>query len=188
MPSVSTTVAADRSSVRAARRATIDALAELALAFDEEQVETARLLVSELVTNAVKHGSPCSGGELRIVWSKLGADMLKVTVTDQDGAMPRLRAAAEDDEHGRGLGIVRREATNMGWHPEPAGGKTVWFTLVRTVPTAPGTDESSVPAPALTTAVLRAHGLMPGLRPVPREPEAIPPRRHPARLNPSPAA
>lgn len=187
--SVTAEFTAEVQSVGAARRATANAINRIGLAFAEDRVETAQLLVSEVVTNAVLYGSPQADGELRIVWSTLGDDMLKVAVTDQAAAVPRLRVAGTGDEHGRGLDIVRQLATNSGWQSEPDGGKTVWFTLARTAPTARTAKEFALSAPAVTTQVLRAHGLLPGLRPAPSEPEAIRPRRRrPAELQTFPAA
>ncbi|MER7707264.1 ATP-binding protein [Kitasatospora sp. NPDC097605] len=189
MPSVTTTTAADRSNVGAIRRDTERALTELRLAFPEDLVETAKLLVSEVVTNAILHGSPEAGGELRIVWSALPGGMLKVLVTDQSRTMPHLETAGQCDEHGRGLDIVRRLATNSGWYPEPDGGKTVWFTLLQEEPAARPSIEAALANVEVPQAVLRAHGLGPRPRRVPDQPEAIPPHhRGLARLRPTSAA
>ncbi|MFB8241024.1 ATP-binding protein [Kitasatospora purpeofusca] len=188
MPSVSTTFPATRSSVGAARRATADTLAGLGPVFDEERVEIAKLLVSELVTNAVLYGSPRPGGELRIVWSTVGDDMLKVAVSDGSSAVPCLRAAGADDEHGRGLEIVRRLAAGSGWDPEPDGGKSVWFTLVGTAPGPRSVDAFSPAAPAAGVAVLCAHGLEGDLWTVPRDLGATAPHARAGRPSPSSAA
>lgn len=86
-----------------------------------ELADTTRLLVSEVVTNAVRHagGRPV---ELRLV----RADTLLCEVSDGDHTLPVLRDAGPDEERGRGLGLVSRLAQRWGAsHFGP--GKVVWF-------------------------------------------------------------
>ncbi|OEJ41608.1 PAS sensor protein [Streptomyces agglomeratus] len=86
-----------------------------------ELADTTRLLVSEVVTNAVRHagGRPV---ELRLV----RADTLLCEVSDGDHTLPALRDAGPDEERGRGLGLVSRLAQRWGAsHSGP--GKVVWF-------------------------------------------------------------
>ncbi|MFB6888354.1 ATP-binding protein [Kitasatospora sp. NPDC056327] len=191
MPFVSTTITADRAGPRAARRATEAVLTELRLNLGGDQAVTVILLVSELVTNAVLHGSPQSGGELQLTWSTLPGGVLRFAVTDQSSAPPVLRRACADDEHGRGLALVAEQATNFGWHPLPGGGKTVWYTLQlreQRSPVRPATAAAQ-PAAVLTGATLRAHGMVPGARPRPGAPGPIPVRRRHLALMPThPAA
>lgn len=88
-------------------------------------VDRAKLLVSELVTNALNH---CSGDiELRIFRSPR---LLRVEVGDTCAkALPALRHDLEA-EHGRGLLIVSTLATSWGACPGATPGtKTVWFEL-----------------------------------------------------------
>jgi len=86
-------------------------------------VETVQLLISELVTNAVVHGSPPVRVEVDIAPSSVSA-----TVTDQGPGAPVLHEQAALDEHGRGLQLVRQLADDWGveWR---TGGKSVWFRL-----------------------------------------------------------
>ncbi|WP_185832309.1 SpoIIE family protein phosphatase [Streptomyces sp. WAC 04229] len=85
--------------------------------------EAAGLMVSELVTNAVRHshGRPV---ELRLV----RADTLLCEVDDDDHELPALRTAGPDDETGRGLRVVSTLARAWG-ASRTRTGKTVWFEL-----------------------------------------------------------
>ncbi|MFF0838059.1 MULTISPECIES: SpoIIE family protein phosphatase [unclassified Streptomyces] len=86
-----------------------------------QAVETARLLVSEVVTNAVRHGGGGRVG-LRVVRT----DALLFEVTDDEPALPSMLAAGPYDEAGRGLRVVSRLARE--WGASATGHrKTVWF-------------------------------------------------------------
>ncbi|MFF2539896.1 ATP-binding SpoIIE family protein phosphatase [Streptomyces cyaneofuscatus] len=77
------------------------------------------LVVSELVTNAVRYG----GGPLRL---RLIRDRtLLCEVADTGHTSPHLRHSAEDDEGGRGLFIVAQLVQRWGTRYTPAG-KTIW--------------------------------------------------------------
>lgn len=66
----------------------------------QDLVDTTELLVSELVTNALRHGH----GEIRL---RLLLDRsLVCEVWDADLAQPRRRRARDTDEGGRGLQLV----------------------------------------------------------------------------------
>ncbi|WP_329539759.1 ATP-binding SpoIIE family protein phosphatase [Streptomyces sp. NBC_01358] len=88
-----------------------------------DAVEAAELMVSELVTNAVKHGRTHHIG-LRLV--RTGA--LLCEVTDDEPAPATLLDATADDESGRGLVLVSGLAREWGTSTT-ARGKTVWFEL-----------------------------------------------------------
>jgi anti-sigma regulatory factor (Ser/Thr protein kinase) len=94
----------------------------------EEAAESAELLVSEIVTNAVRHGQTHTDsrrGALRLV----RGDGLLCEVTDDDGhALPALTSAGPDDEAGRGLAVVSSVAREWGAN-RTGEGKTVWFEL-----------------------------------------------------------
>ncbi|WP_328751613.1 SpoIIE family protein phosphatase [Streptomyces sp. NBC_00285] len=85
--------------------------------------ETAELLVSELVTNAVRH-SHSRPVELRLV----RGDTLLCEVDDDDHDLPNLLSAGPGDEQGRGLRVVSTLAREWGASRTKAG-KTVWFEL-----------------------------------------------------------
>ncbi|MEU5886989.1 SpoIIE family protein phosphatase [Streptomyces sp. NPDC047461] len=85
--------------------------------------DAAELLVSELVTNAVRH-SRSRPLQLRLV----RGDTLLCEVDDDDHDLPTLLSAGPEDEFGRGLRIVSTLAREWGTSRTKAG-KTVWFEL-----------------------------------------------------------
>lgn len=86
-------------------------------------LEVAELLVSEVVTNAVRYSlGPI---ELQI---RRGDTALWFEIADKDTRLPRLRHARGDDEGGRGLELVQALAGDWGTR-EIADGKVVWFRL-----------------------------------------------------------
>ena len=106
-----------------ARRAMARA-AELWL-LDREMTETALLLVSELATNAIRHGTPPVRLSLR-----LDSDKLRVEVTDSSPTLPELGTPGSDQTSGRGLQIVQQLAARWGSSASRTRlGKTVWFEL-----------------------------------------------------------
>jgi anti-sigma regulatory factor (Ser/Thr protein kinase) len=92
---------------------------------DREVTETALLLVSELATNAFRHGAPPVLLSLR-----LDADRLRVEVADGSPALPRPGRLAPEQAGGRGLLIVQELAARWGSQASRSRvGKTVWFEL-----------------------------------------------------------
>ncbi|AIV34409.1 ATP-binding protein [Streptomyces sp. CCM_MD2014] len=90
-------------------------------------VDVAALLVSELVTNALRHATGPIG--VRVVRGPAGAaGVLLVEVSDPLPDPPRERVARPDDEDGRGLQLVASATRRWGTRPGEAG-KTVWFEL-----------------------------------------------------------
>src|SRR5580704_12260832 len=110
------TLAPKLTSVREARSVLAEPMKRWGL---EDMIPTTELLVSELVTNAVRY----SRGEvtLRLVNEKA----LVCEVLDNSGALPRLRQASGQDENGRGLQVVRQLAHRWGAR-RTATGKVVW--------------------------------------------------------------
>ncbi|MET9745176.1 SpoIIE family protein phosphatase [Streptomyces ardesiacus] len=109
------------------------------LAWDMEPlVDTTELLVSELVTNALRYGE----GEIRL---RLLLDRTLVCeVWDSGLVQPRRRRARDTDEGGRGLQLVGLLSAAWGSRRTPHG-KTVWFELP-----LPGADtQLTDPAEAL---------------------------------------
>ncbi|GGQ89188.1 hypothetical protein GCM10010280_40850 [Streptomyces pilosus] len=109
------------------------------LAWDMEPlVDTTELLVSELVTNALRYGE----GEIRL---RLLLDRTLVCeVWDSGLVQPRRRRARDTDEGGRGLQLVGLLSAAWGSRRTHRG-KTVWFELP-----LPGTDTTLTdPAEAL---------------------------------------
>ncbi|MCW8383203.1 SpoIIE family protein phosphatase [Streptomyces justiciae] len=90
----------------------------------EEMSDSVELLVSEVVTNAVRYASrPVT---LRL----LRTDVLRCEVGDDVPQLPRLRQARATDEGGRGLYLVNRLARRWG-ATRLSTGKVVWFELNR---------------------------------------------------------
>ncbi|MEU9169639.1 SpoIIE family protein phosphatase [Streptomyces sp. NPDC048420] len=85
--------------------------------------DAAELMVSELVTNAVRH-SHSRPVEVRLV----RGDTLLCEVDDDDHDLPSLLSAGPTDEHGRGLRVVSTLAREWGASRTKAG-KTVWFEM-----------------------------------------------------------
>ncbi|MFJ9466971.1 SpoIIE family protein phosphatase [Streptomyces caniferus] len=112
-------LAPEARSVSRARELARDQLTDWGL---QELVDTTELLVSELVTNALRHGH----GEIRL---RLLLDRTLVCeVWDADLAQPRRRRARDTDEGGRGLQLVGLLSQGWGSRRTPRG-KTVWFEL-----------------------------------------------------------
>ncbi|HVM26411.1 MAG TPA: ATP-binding protein [Mycobacteriales bacterium] len=109
-----------RVSVAAARR-TVAALCGPAGL--EGLCDTAELLTSEVVTNALVHGD----GQIQIR-AQAAHGRLRVEVQDQGTGIPQPREAGPADEGGRGMRLLAALAT--GWGVTPVtGGKVVWFEL-----------------------------------------------------------
>jgi len=84
------------------------------------------LLVSELVTNSLRHATGPIGVRLRRPAGP--ALTLRVEVSDPLPDPPRERTAGSDEEGGRGLQLVACSSNRWGTRPG-ANGKTVWFEL-----------------------------------------------------------
>ncbi|MEU3062029.1 ATP-binding protein [Streptomyces subrutilus] len=94
---------------------------------ESEACETAELLLSELVTNAVRHARAPHGRDIGVRLARYGG-VLRVEVADAGPVVPLApHRAAEADERGRGLAIVEALAVRWGWCPRAHGiGKVVW--------------------------------------------------------------
>jgi anti-sigma regulatory factor (Ser/Thr protein kinase) len=108
---------------RAARELVREVLQGLAVS--AETADTALLLVSEVVANAVDHGcgSPVLGVDVV-------ADRMRVSVTDDADSRPRVqRDHATYGPDGRGLLLVEALASRWGVERRVPVGKTVWFEI-----------------------------------------------------------
>ncbi|WP_052845024.1 SpoIIE family protein phosphatase [Streptomyces sp. NRRL S-31] len=85
----------------------------------EETGFATELIVSELVTNAIRYGSPPVG--VRLLYGRC----LICEVSDGSGTSPRLRRAATTDEGGRGLFLVAQCAQRWGTRYTTRG-KVIW--------------------------------------------------------------
>lgn len=142
-------IPADPSAVGEARRAAATRLAEWDL---EELGFSTELIVSELVTNAIRHATgPIS---LRMIRARA----LICEVFDTGSTAPHLRHARTTDEGGRGLFLIARVAQRWGTR-HTSQGKIIWAELpLRPAPlTTPANDLSTLAAdlgtpPAFTGA------------------------------------
>lgn len=95
--------------------------------------ETAVLLVSELITNAVTHAGglldPPAGATTRVTLDLSLGESLRIAVSDPSGTPPVRRVAADDAENGRGLELVDLLSKEWGCDVLAGGGKAVWATL-----------------------------------------------------------
>ena len=82
------------------------------------------LMTSELVTNALRHGS----GPVRLACDA-GQVSVRVEVGDDDRQWPRMRYVDDESENGRGMVIVDALASAWGVADAPHGGKIVWFEV-----------------------------------------------------------
>ncbi|HRE01108.1 MAG TPA: ATP-binding protein [Ilumatobacteraceae bacterium] len=84
--------------------------------------DTCELLVSELVSNAVLHGS----GEVTVTVMECDDGGVRVEVRNQGSGRPVLRHPRPNDLSGRGLRLVDELSTR--WGLDSRGGTTlVWF-------------------------------------------------------------
>jgi anti-sigma regulatory factor (Ser/Thr protein kinase) len=95
--------------------------------------DTAELLVSELVTNAIKHatdqvdaGPSVGDAQVVHVCVSVRAETLLIEVRDTSQAQPHKRSASEVDEGGRGLLLVQALSKEWGTTMLDTGGKIVW--------------------------------------------------------------
>ncbi len=93
-----------------------------------ERCADAEVLVGELVTNALTHGT--APVEIRLRHTR---DALMIEVSDTAPFLPRRLRPAVDDEHGRGLLLVATLSQRWGVRPRPDG-KAVWCVLALSRP------------------------------------------------------
>ncbi len=108
-------------SVASARETAGAALSEWAV--DDETEDDALLIVSELLTNAIRHGA--APIELRV---RLADEDLVINVSDCGTKRPVLREIEPTAPSGRGLHLVDALASRWGTRPTGSG-KSVWCTL-----------------------------------------------------------
>ena len=91
-------------------------------------IDEAEIVVSELVSNAIRHARPLADGTLRVHW-KVKAGVVEVEVTDGGSeSTPRPAPRTIWAPSGRGLRIVRSLAHEWGV-TEDRSGSTVWASL-----------------------------------------------------------
>ena len=105
----------------------------------EEQIGTAELLTSELVTNAVRatgitepHPSYSAAyADVKLIGIRLlqFEHSIVIEVWDTSPELPVLRTAGPDAEHGRGLQLVDALSARWGHYYARIGGKVIWCEL-----------------------------------------------------------
>lgn len=88
-------------------------------------MDDAKLLVSELVTNALQHGTP----PISMCVECDAIDGLRISVSDGDRSDPIPRQAAPDAESGRGMRLVDVISDQWGIDHHDGDGKDIWFRL-----------------------------------------------------------
>jgi anti-sigma regulatory factor (Ser/Thr protein kinase) len=122
LATAATDFASDPASVPAGRRFVAGLLADWDCA---HLADTATLLTSEILTNAVVHGL----GPVRLQVRRTHTEVA-VIVSDRGRYQPQPRLAGPTDETGRGLNLLEMLATTWGARATEDG-KDVWFTLTR---------------------------------------------------------
>lgn len=99
---------------------------------EEPTLEAARLLVSELVTNAIRHGGLTEQDEIHLL---IRADQgcVRIEVGQPTGTFEGDGGPAHDGTSGWGLFLV--DALSHRWGVDRRGGTRVWFELDRSGPT-----------------------------------------------------
>jgi serine/threonine-protein kinase RsbW len=116
-------------SVRAARERL---RRDLATRCTDSRLEDARVVVSELVANSLRHAKPLDDDKIAVAWT-FEPDVVRLTVTDGGSptSVPSQRRPGELAVGGRGLKIVQSLAKRWGVQTEERG-TTVWAELALT--------------------------------------------------------
>ena len=107
-------------------RASVEVLARV---LDTQVLDVLRLLVSELVTNAVEHGKPSERSEVTLRLLLLPRTIAAVVEDDGPGFGAPPRVPDEDFDRGWGLHLVQELADRFGIETTPH--TSVWFELER---------------------------------------------------------
>jgi anti-sigma regulatory factor (Ser/Thr protein kinase) len=140
------------SSVAEARHRLVSDLA--AAGVYETTVGDAALVITELLSNAIRHAAPLPGALVRVTWT-VDRDAVRVAVSDAgDGPLPHVTEPAPGAPGGRGLGIVETLADHWGVQRDN-GETTVWALLAAPpVPARPAVEHP--PAEPVTAAEVAA--------------------------------
>jgi CheY-like chemotaxis protein len=87
-------------------------------------LDVLRLLISEVVANAVVHARSEPTVSVRLL-----GPSIRIEVSDDSDLIAEPGDADTESEGGRGLAIVASQASAWGVSPRPEGGKTVWFEM-----------------------------------------------------------
>jgi anti-sigma regulatory factor (Ser/Thr protein kinase) len=95
----------------------------------QELLHDMRLLVSELVTNSVRHARRCEGDHVELQVA-VHSELIYVSVTDTGSGFD-VAARAPDDDPGSGWGLFLVEQLSERWGVELNGNTRVWFEIER---------------------------------------------------------
>lgn len=126
MPDVELTLPAVLASIPLARRAVDRLEGEV----EEEQLESLRLLVSEMVSNSIRHGQGTRDVDVRI---RLGRRSIRLEVADRG---PGFRPPRSRPGPGGGWGLVIVDRLARRWGVRSGPKTTVWLELDRYAKTA----------------------------------------------------
>jgi hypothetical protein len=91
--------------------------------------DTATVIVSELVTNAVRHAHPPYGNLIATRFERLPSGV-RIEVHDCNGSKPERREASAEEESGRGLALVDTlTGGQWGVSDRDGPGKAIWALL-----------------------------------------------------------
>lgn len=127
---------AEDPTVPRARHTVRDLLASRGVPLGDPVTQGLLLILSELVTNAVRHAAVVSP-EI-VVELAIGPDRVRVAVEDEHPYRPKALEADFADTGGRGLLLVKAITREAGGLCDverlPGGGKVVWAALPRPLP------------------------------------------------------
>ncbi|MFK8906485.1 ATP-binding protein [Streptomyces sp. YS-3] len=119
----------------------------------EPVVDDAVLVLSELLSNACRHGRPLGradvgDGDVRAAWQVDKAGRLTVEVTDGGGPTRPIPATPSVTARGgRGLNIISALAQDWGVRDSASGEVTVWVIITAGYDRVQGCDTSRGPSP-----------------------------------------
>ncbi|AGP57425.1 ATP-binding protein [Streptomyces rapamycinicus] len=96
----------------------------------EDLVDDARLIASELATNAIRHATrhipdPEQRGCFRLKVERPSDHLVRISTFDRSRSVPRVVQSTETAESGRGMAVVEAISSRWGIDPKPWG-KGVW--------------------------------------------------------------
>jgi len=110
-------------SVGVARRRLVSDL--IAAEAYDSAVRDVALVISELLSNALRHAAPLPGSEIRVAW-RIDPESVQVSVSDGGGpTVPELGEPTQGATGGRGLRIVEKLSSRWGTRTGEEG-TTVW--------------------------------------------------------------
>jgi len=137
----------------------------------ESVIDDAVLILSELLSNACRHGRPLGDaldgdGDVRAAWRVDPSGRLTLEVTDGGGPTRPVPATPSVTAHGgRGLNIITALAKDWGVRDDTRGEVTVWVVVQDDVGAAQRADDfaTRVMSPAASASSSPSASAIPGL-------------------------